>query len=232
MILRVDNVCKSFGDQRVLEGVTLEIDKGMVFVLAGPSGGGKTTLARIVSGLIGFDAGQLTLGQDILPAGQAYPQRLYGQIGVVFQEHNLLPHMTALQNVELGLRYGRKLGAKESRERATHELAEVGLADKSKQYPATLSGGECQRVAIARALAMDPLVLLLDEPTTGLDPLRISGVLDSIARLSRSGTTMLLITHNLRFARHTGNRFAVLADGKIAVSDSPAVLDRLDAKWA
>lgn len=231
MISRVDRISKSYGNHRVLDEVSFEIDKGMVFALCGPSGSGKTTLVRIISGLLGFDSGRMVLGETVIAAGQLYPETLYGKIGVVFQEHNLFPHMTALQNVTLGLRKVRRLSREEANERAMVEFDKVMLTGKVTQYPSSLSGGERQRVAIARALAMDPMILLLDEPTSGLDQFQIGEVLRTIKGLSDAGTSMLLVTHNLRFAKHTGDRFALIEDGRIKVSEDSSLLDSLAREW-
>lgn len=232
MILKVDKVSKSYADRRILDTVSFEIEKGMVFSLCGPSGGGKTTLVRIISGLLGFEAGRIQLGDISIGANESYRRDLYGKIGVVFQEHNLFPHMTVLQNVTLGLRKVRRLNRKAADKRAMTELDKVMLADKAAQYPCSLSGGERQRVAIARSLAMEPLILLLDEPTSGLDPSRIDDVLRIIANLSDAGTTMLLITHNLRFSKQTGHRFGLLEKGSIEVSDDPSLLDSMQQEWS
>jgi ABC-type polar amino acid transport system ATPase subunit len=231
MLLSISNICKSFDGRKVLDSVSLEIECGAVMSLCGPSGCGKTTLIRVIAGLCGFDSGRLAINDQSIVPGGIYPQNLHGRVGVVFQEHNLMPHMTALQNVMLGLRYGLKLPRKEARERAMAELAGMSLSDKASQYPASLSGGERQRVAIARALATDPLVLLLDEPTSGLDSSLIGEVLGAIERLCKDGMTMLLVTHNLKFAKHAGGKFAVMHNGRVEVSNDPDALDALDREW-
>ncbi len=231
MLLSASKICKSFDDLTVLDSVSLEIEPGGVMSLCGPSGCGKTTLIRVISGLCGFDSGTMSIdGKSITPGG-VYPPSLHGRVGVVFQEHNLMPHMTALQNVMLGLRYGLKLPRKAARERAMSELDGMSLANKASQYPASLSGGERQRVAIARALATDPLALLLDEPTSGLDASLVGEVLGAIERLCTNGITMLLVTHNLRLARRAGDQFAVMRNGRVEISDDPSVLDDLDREW-
>ncbi|MDP6047815.1 MAG: ATP-binding cassette domain-containing protein [Phycisphaerae bacterium] len=231
MLLNVSDICKSFDDFNVLDSVSLEIEPGGVMSLCGPSGCGKTTLIRVIAGLCSFDSGHMVIDdQSIRPDGM-YPQKLHGRVGVVFQEHNLMPHMTALQNVMLGLRHGLKLPRKEAHDRAMAELANMSLSDKASQYPASLSGGQRQRVAIARALATDPLVLLLDEPTSGLDSSLIGEVLGAIERLCKDGMTMLLVTHNLRFARHAGTQFALMHNGRVEISGDPGLLDDLDQEW-
>ncbi len=231
MILRADYLTKRFDNRAVLAGISFEIEKGKVFALCGPSGSGKTTLARIICGLVGFDEGQLTLGETVLHAGEMYPRHLYGKIGVVFQHYNLFPHITALGNVRFALQRVKKMPKKEATQRALRELARVGLEKAGDEYPSRLSGGERQRVAIARALAMDPILLLLDEPTSSLDPSVIGGVLRIVSDLSAAGTTMLVITHNIRFAAAVGDRFAVLEEGKLEVSEDRAFLSRMLGDW-
>jgi ABC-type polar amino acid transport system ATPase subunit len=231
MILSVDSISKSFGSKTVLKDVSFRIDGGSVFALCGASGTGKTTLVRILAGLTGFDSGKLVLHGTSIASDMPYPRSLYGQVGVVFQDHNLFPHMTALANVTLALRRGKKLPRETAEERGQRELARVGLRDHAHRYPASLSGGEKQRVAIARALALDPLLLLLDEPTSGLDRHLMVEVLRSIRDLAKGGTTMLLITHNLEFAAKTASRFGVLEDARLTASDEPGLLDRLQAEF-
>ena len=230
MIIHVEGLGKKIRFQWIFDNISFGIEKGRVLALCGPSGSGKTTLVRIICGLLGFDKGRITLGKETINTDNPYPRNLFGKIGVIFQEHNLFPHMTAQQNVELGLRQKKKLSRAEAIERAITELEKVGLATKAAQYPSSLSGGELQRVAIARALAMDPLLLLLDEPTSGLDPSLISEVLHIIRILADSGTTMLLITHNIRFAKKTGNQFAILENKSLELSDDSSLLDRMDSK--
>jgi ABC-type polar amino acid transport system ATPase subunit len=231
MILRVETLCKKFADRVVLSDLSLEIDRGTVLALCGPSGAGKTTLIRILGGLIGFDAGRISMGNRSITEADAYPPELYGKIGLVFQDHNLFPHMTAVANVELALRRVRRLEPRAARDRAIAELDGLGLAGLADRYPSSLSGGERQRVAIARALAMDPLLLLLDEITSFLDPSLVGEVLSCILRLSQRGTTMLLVTHNLAFAKQAASRFGVLEGGGLTVSNQPEILDRLTPEW-
>lgn len=231
MLLEVKKISKNYGDHQVLKSASFEIEEGTVFALCGPSGSGKTTLVRIISGLSGFDSGTLTLGKLSVSAKDSYPAALYGKIGVVFQEHSLFPHMTALENITLGLRKVRRLSRTSAVKRAMKELDKVMLTAKAAQYPSSLSGGERQRVAIARALAMDPLMLLLDEPTSGLDESRIGEVLRTIKNLAQTGTTMMLVTHNLRFAKQTGDRFGLLKDGEIEVSQDRSLLDSMVQEW-
>ena len=228
MVLNIHHVTKRYGDHCVLRDVSFSVDKNTIFALCGPSGSGKTSLIRIISGLVPFESGKILLGETVIAANAPYPDSLYGKTGVVFQDHNLFPHMTALENVTLALRCVRRLANRPARERATAELEKLGLEGKANQYPFSLSGGERQRVAIARALAMDPLILLLDEPTSSLDPLRIADVLRTIRFLADTGMALLLVTHNLVFAKHAAQKFGVLAGGECVVSENPRSLDVLE----
>jgi polar amino acid transport system ATP-binding protein len=178
--------------------------------------------------LISFETGDVQIGKHKFNAKITYPQALYGQVGVVFQHHNLFPHLSALDNVSLALRKVKQITKAEAKLRALSELEHLGLSDQATQYPASLSGGERQRVAIARALAMDPLLLLLDEPTSGLDPQLINEVFRAIDSLASCGTTMLLITHNINFAKQTGSQFAILQDGKLKQSQDSNIFDQLN----
>ncbi len=227
-VLQIEKLDKNFGIRLLFKNISFGIEKGKVLALCGPSGGGKTTLVRIICGLIGFDGGSVSIEDETIYPNTLYPKKLFGKIGVIFQEHNLFPHLTALQNVELSLRLVKKLSKNEASDVAMIELDKVSLASKASQYPSSLSGGERQRVAIARALAMDPLILLLDEPTSGLDPSLISEVLLIIKSLAESGTTMLLITHNVRFAKQTGNQYAILKNNSFEISYDPSILDSID----
>jgi ABC-type polar amino acid transport system ATPase subunit len=225
--LQLDSVGKAFGVRRVLNGVSLGMRQRDVLALCGASGCGKTTLIRIICGLIPFDAGHLTIGDTTVRAGTPYPAELYGKIGVVFQEHSLFPHLTAIANVTLALREFKRLSPRHANERGMAELERMGVASLAQRYPATLSGGEKQRIAMARALAMDPLLLLLDEPTANLDPERVGEVRERVLELANAGTTMLLVTHNLEFARLVAKSFALLQNGTCHYSDDPGILDGL-----
>ncbi len=232
MLLSVSQISKKYDDQQVLNKVSFEIEKNMVMALCGASGSGKTTLARIISGLIPFDAGTLTIDGTTIQSKDSYPSSLYGKIGVIFQEHNLFPHMTVLQNITIGLIKVRKFTKEDATKRAAVELENMGLGDKAQQYPAFLSGGERQRVAIARALAMDPFLLLLDEPTSGLDPLRIEDVFQTILQLAKSNTTMLLITHHLELASAAADMYSVIDNGTLSVSQDSSLLDTLKGSFS
>jgi polar amino acid transport system ATP-binding protein len=223
--LRITSVDKHIDTRQLLHGVTLRLRQREVLALCGPSGCGKSTLLRIICGLTDFDAGELTIGEETVSAHTTYPAKLYGKIGLIFQDHNLFPHMTAIANVTLGLREVKRLPRREARERAIAELERMGVASLAERFPSTLSGGERQRVAIARALAMDPLLLLLDEPTAHLDSDRVFEVRDRVLELARVGTTMVLVTHNIQFAREAARTYALLRDGLCIVSNDSAILD-------
>ncbi len=225
--LQIESICKQFGGLRVLNGVSFRLRQREVLALCGASGCGKTTLLRVLCGLTRFDAGQLTVGSTTIPADAPYPKKLYGKIGMVFQEHNLFPHMNAIDNVTLALRESKRMPPRQACERGMAEMERMGVATLAYRYPSNLSGGEKQRVAIARALAMDPLLLLLDEPTANLDPDRVDEVCDRVLELASSGTTMLMVTHNIKCARQAAKTFAVLDAGTCQVSDDPSILDGL-----
>jgi len=228
--LRVTGLSKRYDHVSVLEDIELEVDRGTVFSLCGASGSGKTTTVRILAGLTGFDAGEIGVEGNVVRAGRAYPRGLYGRIGVVFQEMNLFPHLRAVENVRLALTRVRKLPVREAAERAMAELRRVGVAHRADHLPSRLSSGERQRVAIARALALDPLLLLLDEPTSNLHPKAVRGTGELISELAERGTTILLVSHNVRFARRFGHRFGVLSGGRLEVSEDPDLLDRLEGE--
>ena len=231
VILRVVGLCKRYDTKPVLERVSFAVEKGSVFTISGPSGAGKTTLVRILAGLTGFDDGTVTVGDATIHAGDAYPKQLYGKIGVVFQDLYLFPHLTALDNVRLALVHARGMKRAEATDRSRLELARVGLAELEDRYPSALSGGERQRVAIARALAVDPFLLILDEPTSSLDTSAVGGILDVIRKLAEAGTTMVVSTHNLRFAAAIGQQVSVLDGGRLEVSPDVRLLARLEAGW-
>jgi len=227
VVLNLDQITKRFNERPVLSGVSLTLRQGEVLALCGPSGSGKTTVIRIISGLAPFDSGLCTIDGTAVNAGQPYPRRLYGSVGVIFQDACLFPHMTVLANVTLALRKFKRLPAAQARQRGIAELERMGVAPLADRYPATLSGGERQRVAIARALALDPLVLLLDEPTANLDPGLVDEVCERILALACAGTTMLLVTHAIDFARQAATAFALLREGTCQCSRDPGTLDHL-----
>jgi ABC-type polar amino acid transport system ATPase subunit len=219
-LVELRDVRKAFGDNVVLDGVDLRVKKGEAIVIAGPSGSGKSTMLRCVNGLETVDSGELLFdGRSIAKAGKELP-KLRREIGMVFQQFNLFPHMTVLQNVTLAPVKVRGIDEKQATERGRTLLERVGIAEKADQYPADLSGGQQQRVAIARALAMDPKLMLFDEPTSALDPEMIREVLDVMRDLAREGMTMLVVTHEMGFAREVCDRI-VFIDGGVIVEEGP-----------
>ncbi len=220
----VRGVHKSFGNLEVLRGVDLDIQKGEVACLIGPSGGGKSTLLRCITLLVRPDRGDIFLDEVRVTDPQIRPEWVRQQVGMVFQSFNLITHLTALKNVMLGLRRVKKMPADLAHARAVAELRRVGLAEKLAAYPAELSGGQQQRVAIARALAMDPKVMLFDEPTSALDPEYIREVLDVMTKLAVEGMTMLVVTHEMSFARNVAKTVAFMDEGRILEVGPPAAV--------
>ena len=218
-LVELMGIHKAFGDNVVLDGVDLFVSRGEVIVIAGPSGSGKSTMLRCVNGLETVDRGEVHFdGQPVRP-GKGL-SALRAQIGFVFQQFHLFPHMTVLQNISLAPMKVKGIGADQAK-KAAHELLErVGIAEKADQFPADLSGGQQQRVAIARALAMDPKLMLFDEPTSALDPEMIREVLDVMRDLARDGMTMLVVTHEMGFAREVCDRL-VFIDGGLIVEEGP-----------
>ena len=216
VVLRADGVRKHYGDLEVLKGVSFEVDRGEVKVIIGPSGSGKSTLLRCLAMLEAPDSGDVYLERERLTAlteKQLAPHR--SEVGMVFQRFNLFQNMTALANVMCGLVEVRRVPKREARERALAFLERVGLADKASQYPDELSGGQQQRVAIARALVMRPKAMLFDEPTSALDVELVREVLDVMESLAREGMTMVVVTHELRFAQHVARAVLMMDEGKI-----------------
>jgi len=220
-ILKVSGLAKRFAGHEVLRGIDLDVTKGERIAVLGASGSGKSTLLRCLNFMEMPDAGTVTLDGKTIGRRESELTLVRQRIGMVFQQFNLFPHMTALGNVMEGLRTVRRMPRDQARARAEKELARVGLADKAANYPAHLSGGQKQRVAIARALAMDPELLLFDEPTSALDPELVGEVLGVIRSLAEEGCTMLLVTHELGFAYHVATRVIFLADGMIHEQGTP-----------
>ncbi len=225
-MVRLEAVRKSFGDNLVLDGIDLSVDLGEVLVIIGPSGSGKSTLLRCVNLLEPIQAGRIFLeGEEITRKGvnvSAIRQR----IGIVFQQFNLFPQLTALDNLTLAARRIRKIPRREAEARARELLASVGLHEKAHQHPHQLSGGQQQRVAIARALMMQPHVMLFDEVTSALDPELVGEVLVVMRNLAREGMTMLIVTHEMQFAKEVGDRVIFMDDGRIVEEGAPRdVLD-------
>jgi polar amino acid transport system ATP-binding protein len=226
-LLQLDGVVKSFGDNLVLDGIDLEVSSGEVLVVIGPSGSGKSTLLRCINLLEPLDSGRIVFeGAEITGKGTDV-SRVRQQIGMVFQQFNLFPHLTVLDNLTLAARRIRKLNRGEAEARAHVLLAQVGLEEKAHQHPHQLSGGQQQRVAIARALMMVPHVMLFDEVTSALDPELVGEVLVVMRDLARQGMTMLVVTHEMQFAREVGDRLVFMDEGRIVEQGVPAdVLDR------
>jgi polar amino acid transport system ATP-binding protein len=208
-------VHKWFGDLHVLKGVTLEVAPAEVLVVCGPSGSGKSTLIRCINRLEPIQKGEIIVDDMKVHEKSTNMTRLRAEIGFVFQQFNLYPHMTALGNVALAPMKVRKLPKKEAEERGREVLEKVGLADKINHYPAQLSGGQQQRVAIARGLCMRPKIMLFDEPTSALDPEMINEVLEVMRNLAREGMTMIVVTHEMGFAREVSHRVAFMDFGEL-----------------
>jgi polar amino acid transport system ATP-binding protein len=226
-VLSIRGLRKSFGELEVLRGVDLDVAEGEALCIIGPSGSGKSTLLRCTNLLIPPDAGEIYLNSVQVNQPTIRPEWVRQQIGMVFQSFNLFTHLTALRNVVLGLVHVKRMKRTAARRKAIFELERVGLADKLNAYPAQLSGGQQQRVAIARALAMDPKVMLFDEPTSALDPEFIHEVLDVMARLADDGMTMVVVTHEMGFAREVADEIAFMDRGLIVEHGAPAeILDR------
>ena len=231
-LVRIRGLGKSFGATRVLEGVDLDVGRGEAVVVIGPSGSGKTTLLRCINVLETYDEGSIQVdgvevGYDGPPGPGRRPRRegelarIRADIGMVFQLFNLFPHLTALENVMLGLTKVRGMSKAEARARAEHWLARVGLSDRLYNLPGQLSGGQQQRVGIARAVAMEPKVLLLDEITSALDPELVGEVLSAVQQLARDGMTMVVVTHEMTFARDVGTRIVFMDAARVVAEGTP-----------
>jgi glutamate transport system ATP-binding protein len=220
-LIVLENVHKYFGPLHVLDDVNLSVARGEVVVVIGPSGSGKSTLCRAINRLEPIDSGTITFDSQALPAEGRALARLRSEVGMVFQSFNLFAHKTILQNVMLGPVKVRKEKSAVVRDRAMALLERVGIANQAEKYPAQLSGGQQQRVAIARALAMQPKALLFDEPTSALDPEMVGEVLDVMTALAREGMTMVVVTHEMGFARHAANRVVFMADGQLVEQAPP-----------
>jgi len=225
VILRVNNLSKSFGDSTILNSVSIELAKGEIKVLIGPSGGGKSTLLQCINCLVVPDAGEIELDNARIQFTRKQDiYRLRQQVGMIFQDFNLFDHLTALDNITIALRKVKKMPKKQAEKRARLELEQVGLGDKETLYPAQLSGGQKQRVAIARALAMDPKILLLDEPTSALDPTLIGEVISVIKGLAVKGMTMIMATHQISLIYNLADEILFMENGRIVEQGPPAAL--------
>jgi len=230
-VVVVQDLVKRFGSLEILRGISLEVDKGEVVVIIGPSGSGKTTLLRCINFLEEYQGGRIYLdGQlmgyqndngKLVKLPEDTIAKMRADAGMVFQSFNLFPHMTALDNVTLGLTKVRKLAKNEAKDRAVTWLTRVGLGDKLKSYPAQLSGGQQQRVGIARAVAMEPKLMLFDEVTSALDPELVSEVLIVMEDLAHTGMTMLVVTHEMRFAKEVGHRIIFMDEGLLVEEGTP-----------
>ena len=223
VLLKIENLKKRFGDLEVLKGLTTDICKGEVVVMIGPSGGGKSTFLRCMNLLEQPTEGSIVFdGIDIVSADEKTKNKVRSEMGMVFQHFNLFPHLTILDNITLAPRLVRGVARSEAEKEAKELLARVGLADKAGAYPQQLSGGQKQRVAIVRSLAMHPQVMLFDEPTSALDPEMVGEVLDVMKDLAKNGMTMVVVTHEMRFARDVATRVLFLEGGRISAQGTPA----------
>jgi ABC-type polar amino acid transport system ATPase subunit len=226
-VVRAEQINKRFGDNVVLDGIDLEVSRGETLVVIGPSGSGKSTLLRCINLLEPVNSGRIYFeGEEITRKGAKVDQ-IRQRIGIVFQQFNLFPHLRVIDNLTLGARRVKKIPRRQAEERALELLARVGLPEKAREYPHQLSGGQQQRVAIARALVMQPHVMLFDEVTSALDPELVGEVLVVMRDLAQSGMTMVVVTHEMQFAREVGDRLIFMDEGKIVEQGVPEdVLDR------
>ena len=218
----MSEVNKSFGHNHVLRDINLTVARGEVVVVLGPSGSGKSTLCRCINRLERIDSGSIAIDGQPLPEEGRELARLRADVGMVFQQFNLFAHKTVLQNVTMGPIHTRKLDKAKAVALGRELLGRVGISDKADEYPAQLSGGQQQRAAIARALAMDPKIMMFDEPTSALDPEMITEVLDVMRDLATGGTTMIVVTHEMGFARSAANRVVFMDEGRIVEIAEPA----------
>jgi polar amino acid transport system ATP-binding protein len=233
-MVKAEGVHKRYGRNEVLKGITLEVGKGEVMCLLGPSGSGKSTFLRCINHLEKINAGRLSVdgelvgyrqvGDKLHELREAEVARQRAEIGMVFQHFNLFPHMTAIENVTCAPVYVKRLARDRARTRGAELLAKVGLPDKLDHYPAQLSGGQQQRVAIARALAMEPKLMLFDEPTSALDPELVDEVLQSMKELAREGMTMVVVTHEMGFAREVADTVVFMDAGVVVEAGTPAAV--------
>jgi glutamate transport system ATP-binding protein len=220
-MVRMAGVNKNFGDLHVLKDIDLEVARGEVVVVLGPSGSGKSTLCRAINRLEPIDGGTVEIDGTPLPEEGKDLAKLRADVGMVFQQFNLFAHLTILDNVVLAPTRVRGVSKAEAQERAHALLDRVGIAEQAQKYPAQLSGGQQQRVAIARALAMEPKVMLFDEPTSALDPEMVGEVIEVMAGLAKDGMTMVVVTHEMGFARRAAHRVVFMADGEIVEDTTP-----------
>jgi len=220
-IIELNGVDKFFGDFQALEDIDFSVDEGEVVVVIGPSGSGKSTLLRCMNGLEGISSGELIVDGMKVGDKDTDINRLRSEIGMVFQQFNLYPHMTVAQNIKLAPMKVKKVPEKEAGERCMRLLEQVGIPEQADKYPESLSGGQQQRVAIARGLAMEPRIMLFDEPTSALDPEMINEVLEAMASLADGGMTMVVVTHEMGFARRVADRVIFMDEGRIVEVGPP-----------
>lgn len=224
-MIKAENVVKVFNSRagvvRAVDGVSTEVAQGEVVVVIGPSGSGKSTFLRCINGLEAFTEGHILIDGVDLADKKTNINKVRAEVGMVFQQFNLFPHKTVVENLTLAQRKVRKRSHKEAEEKAYALLKKVGIHDKAGEYPSRLSGGQQQRVAIARALAMDPKVMLFDEPTSALDPEMVGEVLDVMKQLAREGMTMIVVTHEMGFAREVADRVIFMDEGKVVEVGTP-----------
>ncbi|WP_205660436.1 amino acid ABC transporter ATP-binding protein [Amycolatopsis antarctica] len=220
-MIKAAAVNKFFGDLHVLKEIDFEVERGQVVVVLGPSGSGKSTLCRAINRLEPINSGEIAVDGKPLPAEGKELAALRADVGMVFQSFNLFAHKSILDNVMLAPLKVRKVSSTEARKKAMELLERVGIANQADKYPAQLSGGQQQRVAIARALAMNPKVMLFDEPTSALDPEMVQEVLDVMTDLAKEGMTMLVVTHEMGFARRAAHRVVFMSEGEIVEDSSP-----------
>jgi glutamine transport system ATP-binding protein len=225
-MIRIEGLEKRFGSLHVLKQINLHVSPGEVVVVIGPSGSGKSTLLRCINRLEEPNGGLITVAGKPVPASGRALDHMREELGMVFQRFNLFPHLTALTNVTIGATKVRKMNKDEAQTLGMQLLAKVGLAEKADAYPAHLSGGQQQRVAIARALALQPKALLFDEPTSALDPELVGEVLEVMKQLAREGMTMMVVTHEMGFAREVANRVIFMDEGRIVEEGAPEQIFR------
>jgi polar amino acid transport system ATP-binding protein len=224
MMIKVEDLKKSFGDNEVLKKINLEVNKQEVVVVIGPSGSGKSTLLRCINLLETITSGHVYIEGTDIADKKANINKIRQDVGMVFQQFNLFPHMTVLDNIMLAPTKVKKVGKEQAKEKALELLGKVGLAEKADAYPDSLSGGQKQRIAIARALAMEPKMMLFDEPTSALDPEMVGEVLDVMKQLAKDGMTMVVVTHEMGFAREVGDRVIFMDGGYIIEENEPRQL--------
>ena len=220
-MIKIINVHKSFGQLEILKGINMEVEQNKVHSILGASGSGKSTLLQCINGLEKIQKGKILVDEIEVNDKKTNLNSLRKKIGIVFQQFNVFPHLTTLENVTLALKTVLKKNKKEAKEIAEQQIQKIGLSDKMNVYPSKLSGGQQQRLAIARALAMSPSYMLFDEITSALDPMLVGEVLDALRLLKNEGMTMMIVTHEVRFAKEVSDRVSFLNEGQVVESGSP-----------